>query len=110
MEHNGPSVGRLSVGDARSAHGIEVGAYDLIGWTRNPASINASWSCVDPATGKQTGNAFWGKGWSRWLLEQLVVLHEKIRIRAQIACIRRDAAEVPAAAAANGLVCARAAS
>ena len=51
---------------------VDCGAYDLIGWTRNPGSINASWTCRDPVTGKATGNAFWGKGWSTWLLEQLL--------------------------------------
>ena len=55
-----------------ASKGIEVGAYDLIGWTRNPGNINASWSCRDPVTGKETGNAFWGVGWSSFLLEQLL--------------------------------------
>ena len=62
---------KADIAYARSKN-IEVGAYDLVGWTRNPGNINASWSCIDPATNKPTGNAFWGKGWSSWLLEQLL--------------------------------------
>ena len=52
--------------------GIQVGGYDLIGWTRNPGGLNASWSCLDPATKKVTGNAFWGKGWSENLTNQVL--------------------------------------
>jgi hypothetical protein len=59
-----------------NARGVEVGGYDLIGWTRDPGAINASWSCVDPTTGKNTGNAFWGTGWSTWLQERILAFKD----------------------------------
>ena len=59
-----------------NARGVEVGGYDLIGWTRDPGAINASWSCVDPHTGKNTGNAFWGTGWATWLQERILAFKD----------------------------------
>ena len=58
--------------DYAQSKGIEVGAYGLISWTRDPGSYNTSWSCVDPTTGKKTGNAFFGKGWSSYLTDQIL--------------------------------------
>lgn len=48
--------------------GVEVGMYDLIGWTRDPGR---GWAALD-AAGHDTGNACMSSGWGDWLGAQLL--------------------------------------
>jgi hypothetical protein len=46
---------------------VEVGMYDLIGWTRDPGH---GWAALD-ASGSDTGNACLASGWGAFLQQQL---------------------------------------
>lgn len=46
-----------------NALGIEVGAYDLIGWSRDPGN---GWSALTP-DGSDSGNACFASGWEAYL-------------------------------------------
>eukprot|EP01116_Phalansterium_solitarium_P011869 TRINITY_DN276_c0_g1_i16.p1 TRINITY_DN276_c0_g1~~TRINITY_DN276_c0_g1_i16.p1 ORF type:complete len:615 (+),score=71.13 TRINITY_DN276_c0_g1_i16:571-2415(+) len=58
--------------DYAHAAGIEVGAYDLIAWTRD-AGHGEQWQAVDPSNGKPTGDACFASGWNDFLLEDIQV-------------------------------------
>lgn len=46
-----------------NARGIEVGGYDLIGWTRDPGN---GWSTLNP-DGSDSGDACFASGWEEYL-------------------------------------------
>jgi hypothetical protein len=61
VESSDPAYLARVAGDVAycKARGVEVGGYDLIGWTRDPGR---GWGALD-AAGHDTGNACFGSGW-----------------------------------------------
>lgn len=50
------------------AEGVEVGMYDLVGWTRDPGR---GWSALNPSGGDE-GNACFASGWNEYLTQQVL--------------------------------------
>lgn len=70
VESSDPAYLARVAGDVAycKAEGVEVGAYDLIGWTRDPGR---GWAALD-AAGHDTGNACMSSGWGDWLQGQML--------------------------------------
>ena len=60
-----------------ASKGVEVGMYDLIGWTRDPGR---GWSALN-AAGQDTGNACFASGWGDWLRDTMLAFVEATGVR-----------------------------